>query len=304
MTEGQHKQQGPKYTKHAKHNDFLMPFGFLEENFSTRLTYQPTEADAFVSTYPKCGTTWTQHIIYTILNHGVPLQADQRMNVYFPHLEEVGCDYVQKLPKTNGHFRLIKTHLPYDMTPMSSSAKYIYVTRNPKDCVVSFYFHTKGFINCYDYGDGTLDEYFELFFDGKVDFGDYFVNLKSWLRHRNDENVLFITYEDLVTDYRGGVLNIASFLGGRFKDMLLENNESMLQKVMEGCSFNHMQKDLLRWCSKREDKFTPFIRNGKVKDWENHLSKYQIKRLDQKLEKELGVDAIASLWPVFELQCD
>eukprot|EP00814_Leptocylindrus_danicus_P017563 CAMPEP_0116046558 /NCGR_PEP_ID=MMETSP0321-20121206/28347_1 /TAXON_ID=163516 /ORGANISM="Leptocylindrus danicus var. danicus, Strain B650" /LENGTH=173 /DNA_ID=CAMNT_0003528229 /DNA_START=68 /DNA_END=586 /DNA_ORIENTATION=+ len=173
MAEGQHtNNQRPKYTKHSNHDDFLMPFGFPADNFSSSLTYEPSESDVFVSTYPKCGTTWTQHIVYTILNHGTPLQADQRMNEVFPHLEEVGCESIDQDAPSN------------EMTPMSSDARYIYVTRNPKDCVVSFYFHTKGFINCYDYGGGTLEEYFELFLDGKVDFGDYFVNLKSWLRHR------------------------------------------------------------------------------------------------------------------------
>jgi hypothetical protein len=60
----------------------------------------------------------------------------------WPHLEEVGKDFVREQATIAGGYRLIKTHFPYGMTPMNSKAKYIFVARNPKDCVVSFYHHT------------------------------------------------------------------------------------------------------------------------------------------------------------------
>lgn len=36
----------------------------------------------------------------------------------------------------------IKTHLSFNHVPFSPKAKYVYAIRNPKDCVVSFYYHT------------------------------------------------------------------------------------------------------------------------------------------------------------------
>ena len=106
------------------------------------LHYMQWPKDLFISTYPKCGTTWTQHITYLILHDGIPLPPHQQMDIVWPHLEEVGKEFVRDRATIAGGYRLIKTHFPYRMTPMNSRAKYIYVARNPKDCVVSFYHHT------------------------------------------------------------------------------------------------------------------------------------------------------------------
>ena len=56
-------------------------------------------------------------------------------------------------------------------TFLLQGAKYLYVSRNPKDVVVSFYHHTVGFPRHYGFSNGSFDTYFELFLDGKVDHG-------------------------------------------------------------------------------------------------------------------------------------
>ena len=38
--------------------------------------------------------------------------------------------------------RILKTHLPYQLIPKNPKVKYIYCFRNPKDNLVSNYFHT------------------------------------------------------------------------------------------------------------------------------------------------------------------
>ncbi|KAH9381565.1 hypothetical protein HPB48_015851 [Haemaphysalis longicornis] len=86
----------------------------------------------------------------------------------------------------------IKTHFLFSMIPWSSEAKYIYVCRNPKDCVTSFFYHTRGFSG-YRFQRGTFSTFFELFFDGQTDSGDYFDNVLGWYEHRNDPNVLFLS---------------------------------------------------------------------------------------------------------------
>ncbi|GBO22360.1 hypothetical protein AVEN_221584-1 [Araneus ventricosus] len=68
----------------------------------------------------------------------------------------------------------LKVHLPFNLTPWSDKAKYIYVTRNPKDCCVSYYHHMK---NIPGHGfKGTFDQFFELikWNSGKIDYEDYF----------------------------------------------------------------------------------------------------------------------------------
>lgn len=50
-----------------------------------------------------------------------------------------------------------------------------------------------------------------MFEQGKVDFGDYFDHLLSWYAHRNNPNVLFVTYEELKKDTAGWILKLADF---------------------------------------------------------------------------------------------
>ena len=109
--------------------------------------------------------------------------------------------------------RLVKTHLPRGLTPFAPGARYIYVARNPFDCVVSFYHHTRGFPQHYDFSTGTFADFFECFMSGEVDFGDYFEHLLSWLALAGTANLLFVTYEDMKADVRAAIGTIARFLG-------------------------------------------------------------------------------------------
>lgn len=274
------------------HNGFLMPLGFPSHNFSDALTYQPDKNDLFVATYPKCGTTLTQHIIYTMLNDGVPIQPHEKLDKMFPHLEEVGSDYIAKSAVVKGKQRLIKTHLPYDMTPISDDAKYIYVARNPKDCVVSFFHHTRGFPEHYNFGDGDFNVYHDLFLEGRVDFGDYFKTLRSWLDRKDDSNVLFITYESIRADKRKVLMTIANFIGGGMEEKLIANDEALITKVLFHSSLEEMKKNPLRWCSERTVEHTPFIRSGKVGGYNELLTKEQRMRLDDMMRSQFSQEEL------------
>lgn len=283
----------PAYTNHE---GYLMPAGFPVEGFISGLQYSAQPNDLFVATYPKNGTTWTQHIVYLILNDGKPIPADKRLNQEFPHLEEVGAEFVKNRAAVSGGFRLIKTHLPYGITPQNPVAKYIYIIRNPKDTCVSFYHHTRGFVKHYDFADGSFDTYFRLFCEGKVDFGDYFTCVRSWLDHKDDVNVLFLTYESLRTDPRAGILKIAEFLDASvYPTRLLDNDEEILKEVLEHSSLKSMQKDSKRWSSDRPKEHTPFIRKGSMGGWNELLKPEQIEILDEKMRQTCSKEELELL---------
>lgn len=271
----------PSYTDHE---GYLMPEGFPVDGFMSGLKYQAQPEDLFVATYPKCGTTYTQHIIYLILNDGKPVMAGERLDQIFPHLEEVGSDFVSKRATVAGGYRLIKTHLPYDLTPQNAKAKYVCVVRNPKDCVVSFFHHTRGFPKHYNFAEGSFKTYFRLFYDGQIDFGDYFACVRSWLDHRDDPNCLFLTYESLRKDPRAGVLKIAEFLDPAvYPAKLLANGGDILDKVLSHSSLENMKKEPRRWCSDRPKEHTPFIRKGSTGGWGELLNKEQVDALDKRM---------------------
>ncbi|GBN13530.1 hypothetical protein AVEN_160398-1, partial [Araneus ventricosus] len=84
------------------------------------------------------------------------------------------------------------------------------------DCCVSFYHHTKN-LPVYRFEDGEFDVFFELFINGEVEYGDYFDTTLSWWEHRNDPNVLFITYEEIKKDPKNSVLKISGFIGTEYR---------------------------------------------------------------------------------------
>jgi hypothetical protein len=268
-----------------------MPMGFPIEGFVSGQRYRAMPGDVFVSTYPKCGTTWTQYIVYLLLNHGQPFAAGQSINDVFPHLEEVGEAAVRALPEP----RLIKTHLPYSRTPWHARAKYLYVARNPFDCAVSFYHHTRGFVRHYDFAEGTWDMFFECFIRGEVDFGDYFDNLLSWWPHRRESNMLFLTYEDMLADSSAAVRAIAEFLGGAALDLVREPGG--IERVVGHSSFNNMRLNQKRWASQRPANMPEFVRKGVVGDWANYFNAEQARRLAEKFVARTAHTGAESLWP-------
>ncbi|KAG0444931.1 hypothetical protein HPB47_013210 [Ixodes persulcatus] len=190
---------------------FYLHVAFPDECVRSALHYKAQPGDVFVVSYPKCGTTWMEHIVYHIFNGRSPPKDILSRCREMPFLEFQGADSVRDMARPGS----IKTHMPFRFQPYSMGAKYIYTCRNPFDCCVSFFYHTKAMPE-YKFQDGTFDEFFEMFIEGKVDFGDYFDHVLSWYEHRNDPNVLFLTYEDLKEDTGTWVLKIADFLGEEY----------------------------------------------------------------------------------------
>ncbi len=280
-------QQTPSY---YNHDGFLMPLGFPVEGFTSALNYQAQPSDTFIVTYPKCGTTWTQYIVWLIQHSGEPLSASKKIEDDIPHLEEVGKETIEKL----AHPRVIKTHLPYHLIPHHPQAKYIYVARNPFDCAVSFYHHTRGFIKHYNFAEGTFDEFFECFITGEVDFGDYFDNLLPWYQHKDDDNVLFLTYENMKLDIKKAIIVLGRFLGKDYDKTI--KDEEILKKIIVNSNLENMKKNQQRWSSKRPENMPPFIRKGQVGDWKNYFSPQQEKRLTKKFMIRTQGTGLKRLW--------
>lgn len=237
--------------------------------------------------------------MYLILNDGVPLPPDKRLDVVFPHLEEVGKDFIETNGTVLDGHRLIKTHLPFDLVPKNSNAKYIFVTRNPMDCVVSFYHHTVGFPRHYDFANGEFDAYFDLFLHGRVDHGDYYDYTRRLLDHKDDPNVLFLRYESGRKNTREYVLEIASFLNESiYPARLLADDERVMNLVLEHSSLDSMKKDPRRWCSDRTG-YQPFIRRGSTGGWKELLSEEQAALLQRRLDETFTSDELEFLGDLY-----
>lgn len=290
---------------------------FQEKTVRSVLSYEPQEGDIFIVAYPKCGTTWVQYITYNIFNDGVRPPSMRDVFSSVPVLERRDIRDDKDLPRPVA----MKTHLPFSKQLYSEGAKYIYVSRNPYDCCVSYYHFAK--TTRAHHNDGrTFDEFFESFVQGKVNFGDYFDHLLSWYAHRSDPNVLLMTYEELKNDTESCVLKVADFIGKEHGRKLRDQPE-LLKQIVSNVSLEVMkglEKEMKKKVTQRrvaepstmpEDVRTqtvlsfgpvgiPFsgdlVRKGVVGDWKNHFSPVQVERMKERIALKTKGSDVMRLW--------
>ncbi|GIY63316.1 sulfotransferase 1C4 [Caerostris extrusa] len=306
----------PKYPL-VKVRGLLLPeFFLLPDVVEKVIDYKPNKDDIFIVTYPKCGTTWTQFLVWEIMHKGAfPPSPNQMMFQHIPFLEFTGLDPVKNLPKP----RVMKTHLPFDLQPYSPLTKYIYIVRNPWDCCVSYYHH-----HCMEPGliHLTFDQYFNLFIKGELGWGDFFDHILSWFKHRNDPNVLFLTYEEMKKNTKKVILQIAKFLGeSYYKDV---QDEGVMENCLKHSDFKflknlgmffpsnpNVENDVVGETIKQigqidrntvgEDfKEVAFFRKGVVGDWKNYFSQDQIKIFNAHLLNKLKNTEMENFWKPVE----
>jgi len=95
--------------------------------------------DVIVATYAKSGTTWTQQIVGQLVFGGAENVPLHEVSPWLD-LRIMPPDTKEKLAAQK-HRRIIKTHLPLDALTFSPKAKYIYIGRDGRDVVWSFYNH-------------------------------------------------------------------------------------------------------------------------------------------------------------------
>jgi hypothetical protein len=267
-----------------------MPLGFPIDGLESGLRYAASAGDIFVASYPKSGTTWLQYIVWLLIR-GRALTASESLSELFPHLEEVGSQAVAALPEP----RLIKTHLAFELTPWCPDACYLAIARNPFDCAVSFYHHTRGFPKHYDFADGSFDAFFDCFLRGEVDFGDYFEHLLSWHEARKRRNVFLFTYEAMLADPLASLRRVAAALGERAEATIA--TDARIADILRETSHAAMQRDQQRWSSQRPAWATGFVRKGVVGDWESVFTAEQARALLAEFERRLGGTELGELWP-------
>ncbi|KAL3985733.1 Sulfotransferase domain family protein [Acanthocheilonema viteae] len=274
----------------------IWPPVFKPELLRSAKTMTPRDNDIFICTYPKCGTTWIQHICSQLLTDNYGPQVGQELCMTSPMIERMGAKFADNLESP----RLLKTHFTWHNIPKNNNAKYILAVRNPKDCLTSYFFHNRNF-KIYNYEHGDFSVFFQLFLTKDIAFGNYFDYLLSWLPHINDENVLFLKYEDMCADLRQAVVKIGEFLGGKAAKNV--QNEAVLSQIIANSTIKSMKKDQWRWFPENSLRQNIFIRKGGSGDWKNYFTHDQSDQLDAMYQKYL-TGTIAEHWWKDEMAWD
>ncbi len=261
----------------GKGGDFFLPYYFAENILEMIANdFRVRDDDLFLVSYPKSGTTWTKRILWLLANNG--MEQDKIIDEIIPRIEaEEGLNNANNLDSP----RYITSHLPYALMPRvsGSRAKYIYIARNPKDCVVSGY-HFYSNLMIYS---GSWENYLSNFMQGVVPFGDWFTHvLDSYEASLESENILFIKYEDMKQDLAAVVATIARFLDASLEPTLLE-------RILEQSGFAAMAKNphINHQWGEWKDNSPKMMRKGVVGDWQNHFTAEQNMVFDALYEEKV-----------------
>ncbi|XP_045132110.1 sulfotransferase family cytosolic 1B member 1-like isoform X2 [Portunus trituberculatus] len=311
----------------------ILPEGWLYSwsatNFLNKIYNMKFRSDdVIVMTFPKCGTTWMQEIVWTMLHNpnldnpeadeslwlrSHEISMDMHMDIehfkgklWHPIMEkfEKMCPggriedgvCLQILEASPGP-RVMKCHYPFSLLPpdMLQSAKVVYVTRNPKDMMVSFYWFWKE-SNSFQYR-GNFENCIRQLMTGSTLFTPYWPHVKEAWQKRHHSNVHFVFYEDLKADTMLELKKLNDFLGTRL-------SEEKLEAVAQHTSFSSMSKagvnQIKKVYGERKSKKTSFFRKGITGDWKNHFSPELQEEVDRWIEKNVSGTDISLRWALWQ----
>ncbi|CAN4086295.1 unnamed protein product [Withania somnifera] len=243
--------------------------------------FKPLAEDVVLASFPKTGTTWLKSLLFSIKNRS----SKESLGKHNPH-ELVPTLEVQVFgttPITCEDSRgLYSTHIPYQLlgkTLDSSNCRVVYITRNPKDTLVSMWHFANKWKDAED-GSWPLEEAIEKFCSGIFPGGPYYDHVMGYKKASMDkpENIFFITYEELMTDTKTHVKRLAEFLGCPIRI------EDEVDEIAKNCSFNilssqevNKSSDFPCWF---QVPYSSFFRQGIVGDHTNYLDANTVERID------------------------
>ncbi|GMQ82324.1 MAG: sulfotransferase domain-containing protein [Rhodothermia bacterium] len=260
----------------------VMPPYITPERYKMSRTIANRPGDICFTGFPKSGSTWLSYVLLMITRDGeLPTDKTLRNCLHwvassftYPRSRE----YLESLPSP----RIFKSHMPYDMAVggslVDSPCRHIYIARNPKDVVVSYYYFEKSKSWAGGYN-GPWDHWLKMFLEGKVQRGDWFDHVLSWWNRRDAENILFLKYEDLKKDFDTEVRKIARFLD-------YPMSSELLTSIKEKTSFHHMQEDHFSNMHEIEE-LGGFFRRGQVGSWQEQFTFTQNEFFDEIYETRL-----------------
>jgi aryl sulfotransferase len=259
------------------------------------------EDDIVISTYAKSGTTWVQQIVAQLIFNG---QEDIEVAKISPWVDlRVPSKEVRlEILEAQTHRRFMKTHLPVDALVFSDKAKYIYIGRDGRDVLWSFYnHHVTANKDWYDVLNETpgrvgpaiqppnpsiIEYYHDWLNKDGYPIWPFWDNIRSWWETRNLPNVLLVHFENLKKDMPGEIRRIAEFID-------IPIDESNWSSILKHCSFDYMKKNASKsapaggifWDGGAQS----FINKGTNGRWRDVLSAKDIASYESRVGKELGL---------------
>jgi len=254
----------------------VMPPYVTPQRYELARTIETRPGDVCYTSYPKSGSPWLANVLYLLLHGGeMPRGRTLRSCLYWL---ESSWPYpcarasVDAAPSP----RIFKSHMPYPMAvaggPENSPCKFVYIARNPKDVAVSYY-HFESEKEWSGRYAGPWSHWLDMFLEGRVQRGDWFEHVLGWWRHRELPNLLFLTFEELLTDFAGTVDRLIRFVD-------LDCPPAVVARVLERSTFEAMKRNSF---SDHQEiaELEGFFREGRIGSWKEEFTVAQSERFDR-----------------------
>ncbi|CAF9933520.1 MAG: hypothetical protein HETSPECPRED_008685 [Heterodermia speciosa] len=269
--------------KHRLLDSRVMPPFITPTRYALSRRIRTRDSDICFSSYPKSGSTWLSYIIFLLTDSASARDTIQSSLIWV----ESSWTYLRSEAEVEAASepRVFKSHMPYDMAlggvPAENKGRYIYIARNPKDVVTSYYRFESG-KSWTGFYDGGWEHWLGMFVDGKVQRGDWFHHVLSWWEaSQRAENILFVKYEDLKRDTTAEIRRIAEFLG---KSQLTEERMTEIESKI---GFEEMKKDKFSSLGDVKE-FNQFFRKGEIGSWKDQFTVRQSEMFDQLCEERMS----------------
>jgi len=287
-----------------KFKGYYLPKAF--EAFEDQiLNMEVRDDDIWVCAFPKNGITWTQEIVWLLGNElnfeAAKAESQQRR---FPFLELSMMPFDEKMittifkgkdsftfTKELGGKRFIKTHLPWELLPRQIQSgekkpKIIFVTRNPKDFIVSSYHHSNNMV----IDKLSFEKHLDNSLNDKKMYFPYFNYLFGFINHIKTHNLFVMKYEDMKQDLSREINRLTEYLNVK---SLTDEEMSKLEDHVSvesmrnnpSCNVEEIFSPLRE--QKKCDKDFTFIRQGKVGDYKTLITDEMEARIDKWIAENL-----------------
>jgi aryl sulfotransferase len=208
--------------------------------------YAPRDDDIIIATAPKCGTTWMQQIVSSLVFGDANVRPLPTVSPWVEARFRYTAEEMRQILASLQHRRFLKTHLPIDGLPLYDDVKYIHVGRDGRDAAFSMHNHFSGFSEAhlalldaigrddpvvgrpYQRAPPDLAQFFRQWITTKVTLGlvngppnPFFFDIEAgYWSERKRPNVLLVHYADLTADLEGEMRRTAEFLGISIEERL------------------------------------------------------------------------------------
>jgi aryl sulfotransferase len=260
------------------------------------------QGDIVICTYSKAGTTWLQQIVGQLLFAGELDVPVMDLGLWIEN-RLIPKDRLLEMLEAQTHRRFMKTHLPADALPFSEKAKYLYVGRDGRDVLWSWYDHhatlggdvvaavgRKFGVSAPGIAPPKRDV--RMCFHDWLDYNGYplwpfWSHVQSWWSIRGLANVLLLHFNELKKDLPGQIGRIAQFLE-------IPLDPGLLPIIVAHCEFDYMKRHAVSLSPNleaiSEGATNVFVSKGTNGRWRGTLTAADIRKYEDMASLNLTPD--------------